>query len=374
MLNKAKSPLLYLITNADLGGAQTHIYELIRNFQTDYTIHIAVGCEGPLTQILKGLDITIHVLPSIKRAIRPIQDGKAVLDCIQLIRKVRPQFIHAHSSKAGIIARVAGYLCRVPVIFTAHGWGFTPGAPRIRRLIALYAERMLAPLTTRIICVSESDRQLALEYKVAHAHSLLTIHNGIEDQILLDSQDDMLLMPLRLIMTARFNEQKDQATLLRAVSYLKQYEIHLDLVGAGSSLSQCQELAEDLGITDQVTFWGSRSDILERLSQAHIFVLTTHYEGLPISILEAMRSGLPIVATAVNGIPETVEPHTTGYLVPPQDVDTLKVILEKLILSPELRQRMGKASRQKFLQQFTLDAMLEKTRLVYQEITEISSQ
>jgi glycosyltransferase involved in cell wall biosynthesis len=368
MLNKANPPLLYLITNADLGGAQTHIYELIRNFQTDYAIHIAVGCEGPLTQMLRSLDITIHILPSIRRAIHPVQDSKALLDCIELIQTIRPRFIHAHSSKAGIIGRLAGWLCQVPVIFTAHGWGFTPGAPRIRRLIALFSERILAPLTTRIICVSESDRQLALKYKVAHQHCLLTIHNGIEDTMEFDIPGSSPPTPLRLIMTARFNEQKDQKTLLKAINHLKQYDIHLDLVGTGYSLNACRELAQTLGIVDHVTFWGARSDISERLSQSHIFVLATHYEGLPISILEAMRSGLPIVATAVNGIPETVEPHTTGYLVPPRDVNALIATLEELILSPELRQRMGEASRQKFLQQFTLDTMLEKTRLVYQEV------
>ena len=174
--------------------------------------------------------------------------------------------------------------------------------------------------------------------------------------------------PPRLIMVARFNEQKDQATLLKAIALLSNHPLHLDLVGSGSSLSSCKALAQSLGIADRVSFLGDRTDVYELLTQYQIFILSTHYEGLLISILEAMRAGLPIVATNVNGVPEEIVHSKTGLLVPPKDVQLLADALSTLIQSPDLRQQMGKAGRQKFLQEFTVERMIAETRTIYEQI------
>ena len=144
--------------------------------------------------------------------------------------------------------------------------------------------------------------------------------------------------------------------------------IDLDLVGSGISLDSCKALAQSLGITERVSFLGDRRDVPELLAQAQIFVLSTHYEGLPISILEAMRAGLPIVATRVNGIPEEVIDGETGLLVPHGDVEALASALNSLIQSPDKRQKMGEAGRQKFLQEFTIERMLAETEAVYLQI------
>jgi glycosyltransferase involved in cell wall biosynthesis len=170
-------------------------------------------------------------------------------------------------------------------------------------------------------------------------------------------------------MVARFNEQKDQTTLLKAIAQLKDDSIHLDLVGSGPSLESCKALAKSLGIENQVSFLGDRRDVPDLLAQSQIFILSTHYEGLPISILEAMRAGLPVVATSVNGIPEEVVDGKTGFLAPRQDVQALADALHTLINSPEIRQQMGKAGREKFEQEFTVERMITETREIYEAIT-----
>jgi glycosyltransferase involved in cell wall biosynthesis len=169
-------------------------------------------------------------------------------------------------------------------------------------------------------------------------------------------------------MVARFKEQKDQTTLLEAIAQLENKEIHLDLIGSGSLLESCQKLARSLGIAERISFCGARTDVPELLAQAQIFVLSTHYEGLPISILEAMRAGLPVVATSVNGIPELVDHGTTGFLVPRADVKALALALKTLTEFPALRQSMGEAGRQKFLQEFTVESMIASIEAVYQKI------
>ena len=360
-----KKVLLYTITQSELGGAQSNVLELIKGFQQDYDIHLATRVEGSLTNCIKAINVPVHLLPNLVRPINLFHDYHGIKECISLIRTIKPDIIHAHSSKAGLIARIAGGICRVPVVFTAHGWGFSPGNPLLRRWIALLSEKLAAPLGKKVICVSESDRQLAIKLGVGTQNSLVTIHNGINNIPI--PVANCLLQPPRLIMVARFNEQKDQTTLLKAISGLSS-PFHLDFIGSGSSLEFCQALAQSLGVQDKVSFLGDRTDVPQLLAQSQIFILTSHYEGLPISILEAMRAGLPVIATEVNGIPEEVENGKTGLLVPDKDVKEVAKALSILIESPELRQQMGEAGRKKFLEEFTIERMLDETRIVYEQV------
>lgn len=361
-----KKVLLYIITKSDLGGAQANVYDLISNFCKDNEVHLATGNNGPLTEDVTALGVTVHILPYLTRNIQLFGDYNAVKKCISLIHQIKPDIIHAHSSKAGVVARVAGWICKVPVVFTAHGWGFTPGTPNKRRMVALIAEKLLASLTTKLICVSENDRQLALSLGVGNKNSLKVVRYGINNIPVNRASPSQ--QPPRLIMVARFNEQKDQTTLLKAIAQLKDNSIHLDLVGSGPSLESCKALAKSLGIENQVSFLGDRRDVPDLLAQSQIFILSTHYEGLPISILEAMRAGLPVVATSVNGIPEEVVDGKTGFLAPRQDVQALADALHTLINSPEIRQQMGEAGREKFEQEFTVERMINETREIYEKI------
>jgi glycosyltransferase involved in cell wall biosynthesis len=361
-----KLKLLYLITKSDLGGAQANVYDLIANFCKYDEVHLATGNNGPLTEDVTKLGVAVHIIPNLTRNIQLLGDYNAVKECISLINQIKPDIIHAHSSKAGVIARVAGWICKVPVVFTAHGWGFTPGTPNKRRIVALIAEKLLASLTAKLICVSENDRQLALRSGVGNKNSLAVVRYGIKNIPV--TTPNLLQQPPRLIMVARFNEQKDQTTLLKAISQLKNDSISLDLVGSGPSLESCKALAKSLGIENQVYFLGDRRDVPDLLAQSQIFILSTHYEGLPISILEAMRAGLPVVATSVNGIPEEVMDGKTGLLAPHQDIKALANALHILINSPEIRQQMGKAGRRKFEQEFTVDGMIAETKAIYEQV------
>lgn len=361
-----KKVLLYIITQSELGGAQSNVLDLISGFQKDYDIHLATRVDGSLTEYVKAINVPVHLLPNLVRSINLLCDFRAVKECVSLIHGIKPDIVHAHSSKAGLIARIAGSICKVPVVFTAHGWGFSPGNPPLRKWTALLSEKLVAPLGKKIICVSESDRQLALSLGVGSRNSLVTVRYGIGNIPV--SLADPARSPARLIMVARFNEQKDQATLLKAIAQLNDHSIHLDLVGSGPAWESCKDLAKSLGIKDQVAFLGDRRDVPDLLAQSQIFILSTHYEGLPISILEAMRSGLPVVATSVNGIPEEILHGQTGFLVARKDVSSLANALSTLIHSPNLRQQMGEAGRQKFLQEFTIERMIDEVKAVYEQV------
>lgn len=375
--------ILYVITKSELGGAQSHVADLLEGFTVSKTnsdnapsefigrceVHLATGTEGPLTQRARELGARVHLLPRLQRSVNPLVDLAAVREGAALIQRVKPDLIHAHSSKAGAVVRLAGRRTGVPVVFTAHGWGFSAGAPPARRVLAWAVEAALAPLGARIICVCESDRRLALHRRVGSAKTLVTIHNGIAPQ---SEQARPEHGPPRFLMVARFSEQKDQTTLLRALSLLERdgtaRAFHVDLVGTGPTIDQLKSLARELSLEQRVSFLGDRDDVPALLCASQAFVLATHYEGLPISIMEAMRAGLPVIATDVNGIPEQVTHDQTGLLVSPGDAPALARALDALVLDAPRRGSLGRAGREKFERQFSRDQMIERVERLYLEV------
>jgi glycosyltransferase involved in cell wall biosynthesis/nucleoside-diphosphate-sugar epimerase len=366
-LNNNKPVLAYVITRSELGGAQGHVHDLIKSLHNDYQLHLIVGNLGWLADKCDELGVSVHHLPTLTRSINFIKDVTAVKELVQTIEKIKPDLIHAHSSKAGIIARLAGKICNVPVVFTAHGWGFDPNAPKLRRNIALAAEKMLAKFANKIICVSESDRQLAINLGVVKADRVVTIHNGIDAGVELPVSNTTATST-QLIMVARFNkQQKDQTTLMKAIKQVDR-DINVLFVGTGPDFEEAKNTAKELDILSKASFLGDRLDVPQLLAQSQIFVLSTHYEGLPISILEAMRAGLPIIATNVNGIPEQVVDGKTGLLVERQDVDGLAAAITTLVDNPTLCQKMGSEGIDKLQREFTIDEMVASTKALYQSV------
>jgi glycosyltransferase involved in cell wall biosynthesis len=174
--------------------------------------------------------------------------------------------------------------------------------------------------------------------------------------------------PARLIMVARFGAQKDHATLLHALAGLQTHDWELDLIGDGPLVSQMESLSASLGLARRVHFLGQRTDVSQILAQAQISLLVSNWEGFPLSILEAMRAGVPVVASSVGGIGESVRDGETGYLVPRGDVGVLRDRIGRLLTTPALRVRLGSSGRTRYEQHFTLDRSVAKTLAVYRSV------
>ena len=166
---------------------------------------------------------------------------------------------------------------------------------------------------------------------------------------------------------ARLEFQKDHETLFRALAGLLDREWTLELVGDGPREEQMRALAGQLGIGGRVQFSGLCSDVAQRLARAQIYALISNYEGFPISILEGMRAGLPVIASDVAGVRESVQDGRTGLVVPPRDAAATRAGLEKLLSSSALRRQMGEAGRKRFEERFTLDKMVDATLAVYED-------
>lgn len=294
--------------------------------------------------------------------ISPSKDLAAALEALTLIRRIRPHLLHAHSSKAGVIGRVAARVAGVKSVFTAHGWAFTEGVHPTRKHLALGLERVAARLGDAVICVSYQDLDLALRYRVVKRERALVVWNGVPDTV---ERAHPGLEPPRLVMVARFSPQKDHELLLRSLAGLQDLSWTLDLLGDGPLLPRMKALARELGLENRVRFWGRRLDVATVLAEAQVFVLTSRWEGLPLTILEAMRAGLPVVASDVGGVREAVVDGLTGFLVPRGDVSHLRERLGVLLTDPKLRVQMGMAARKRYEEHFTAERMVEAVWEVY---------
>jgi len=197
---------------------------------------------------------------------------------------------------------------------------------------------------------------------------IVRIHNGIKDDS--GARDRPLFsteMP-RLVMTARFAEPKDHASLLKALSELRERDWTLDLIGEGPKKSQAIALTHSLGIADRVNFLGPRNDVMETLLQSDVFLLITKYEGFPRTIIEAMSARLPVIASNVGGVSESVLDQKTGFLVSPGDQCALIEKLLLLIRNVERRRAMGNAGRELYEQKFRFQVMFDHTIALYREV------
>lgn len=365
-MSTEKIKILFVVTRSLRGGAQSHLVSLIHGLvqQANIDFFLATDSCGFLTEALSDVKIKIFTIPSLGNSINIINDATSTIRLLSIIDEVNPDLIHAHSSKAGLLARLAAKIANKPTVFTAHGWGFKPGVPILRRYLVRIGETFCAWLTDKIVCVSEYDRNLAESYKVAKSSQLCMIRNGITDTTLMAQPENS---PVKIIMVARFDEPKQQEQLVACFSNISSDSAKLILVGDGPNLDKVKQIVKNIGLEDRVIFTGDRDDVDRLLSDAHIFVLLSEYEGLPISIIEAMRAGLPVIASAVGGIPEEVADRESGFLVP-NDRSAITEKLNLTIESPSLRQQMGAAGRKIYLNKLHVNLMVEKTISVYAEV------
>lgn len=359
--------IAFVVTRSDaVGGAQVHIRDLgSALLLAGHEPVVFAGGEGPWFDQLRQRGIPLVPLRHMARRISPISDLRALFELRRRLKELQPDVVSTHTAKGGVLGRLAAASLRLPVMFTAHGWTFTDGVSRFKAGVWRLAEQLVGRLAGRIVTVSEFDRRLAMKARIAAPDRILTIHNGMPD-IAPEFTADAGADAPHLVMVARFEEQKDHRTLLLALSRLKELPWSLSLVGGGPLESSMWTLCVELGLVDRVNFLGARSDVARILSTAQIFVLCTFWEGLPRSIIEAMRAGLPVMASAVAGIPELIDDEVSGLLCAPGDVQDATRQLKRPIESSNLRTQMGVCARQRYLDGFGFERMFTRTLHTYE--------
>lgn len=358
--------IAYIITRMDeYGGAQVHIRDMTTYLKGQgHEPLVLSGWPGKVSDFLEHMGVPYFEIPDLVRPIKPIQDIKAFFQIRKTLREQKPDLVSCHSSKAGLLGRLAARSCGIPVIFTAHGWAFTDNVPQPKRLIYKIVEKIGGLFSSHIITVSEYDRQLGLEARIAKPSKMTAVHNGMPDRKVPERKINDVV---HIMMIARFGPQKDHTTLLKALAEMKDENWVLSLVGGGDN-ADVVKLTDKLGLTDRVKFLGEREDIPELLETADLYCLISHWEGFPRSILEAMRSGLAVVATDVAGVKESVTHEETGYLVPHEDTEKLSAALGQIVRDKDRLAQMGREGRKAFEESFTFQHMMDKNLEIYKKL------
>ncbi len=368
-ISAAKGPVVFLITRAEEpGGAQKYVLETAAKLkEAGEQVLVLAGGSGYLSDELLTRGIAFQELKHLVHPIRPLKDLLAFFETRAALKGLNPGLVSTHSNKAGLLGRLAAKSLGVPAVHTSHGFLFggreQSPAGRFYRLM----EKIGAFAADKIVAVSESEAALARKFKVISKEKLAVIHNGLPDI------DETLIAepavePPRLVMVARFARPKDHRTLLGALGSLKEYRWQLTFIGEGPGLAEAKQFARQLDLLERVEFLGTRGDVPQILAKAQVFVLSSKREGFPLSVLEAMRAGLPVVVSQVGGIPEAVKEEESGSLFAPGDKEQLKQKLEVMLKDPGKRKKMGQAGRKLFLERFTLDRVFVDTYTLYKEI------
>ncbi|GAB5060340.1 hypothetical protein LASHA2_00610 [Lactiplantibacillus plantarum] len=248
------------------------------------------------------------------------------------------------------------------VVFTVHGWGFTPGVSKKQQLLIKLVEKTLRPLTTYYICVSRFDYQLGVENGIINeSHPGVVIYNGVRE-VRRTVHNERSEKPFVLTMAARFNSQKRQDLLIQALAYIPDdLPLICNFLGNGPLLPNCQQLTQKLQVDDKVNFVGSVDNVQKHYQQSDGAILISDYEGLPISLVEALAQHLPIIASNVGGNEELI--HNNGFLV---ENDPHK-IADKIVQLYRARdkKRMEDNSYKLFQRYFMVEDMLAQTQACY---------
>jgi glycosyltransferase involved in cell wall biosynthesis len=335
--------LLFLVTLAETGGVASYSGALLPGLAEPFEVVVAAHGDGPLRDLAERLGMRYVQLQHLRRPIHPVHDVLAVPELLQLIRQHRPHIVHVHSSKAGIIGRFAACLARVPVrIFTVHGWSFAAYSPPASWLFGT-ADRAMCAGTSMIVCPAHAVRSAGLRAHTCRADRSIVIPNAVDVAAFRRAHHSPRTP--RILTVGRLAFPKAFTVLLRAFAMVGPGRFRAAIAGDGPQRDELEGEIAALGLSDAVQLLGTRPDVGDLLAESDIFVLSSQSECLPMSVIEAMAAGLPVVASAVGGVPELVEHRRTGILVPPDDPAALADAIAQLGGDADLRRRMGEAGR-----------------------------
>jgi glycosyltransferase involved in cell wall biosynthesis len=372
--------VFHVITKLELGGAQKVVLMTLDRLPADeYERALVTGTEGLLVESatqITGLR-TLWIQPLV-REIHPVKDVAAFFKLWQMFRRERPDVVHTHSSKAGILARWAAKLARVPVIFhTVHGFSFNDFQRPIVRGTYQWLERVTARVTDKLVMVSYADAEKGEQVGIFKRGDWILCRAGIYLEEFMKSGPRRRQLSAwgipenRVIvgMVSNFKPQKSPVDFVDvAAKVLKQtHSVHFVMAGDGELRPKVEDRVHEHGIGNNFTLLGWQHDMPETYRNLDVVVLTSLWEGLPCVFSEAMASELPVVATNVDGAREAIIDGDNGFLHEPHDVDAMATSVLKLVTDEELRRTMGKRGRQRVME-FDIGTSVAALDAAYREM------
>lgn len=376
--------VLYIITKLELGGAQKVCLTLAEGISSKgHSTSLISGAEGVLVPEAKKLKSTF-LLNDFKREVglkMLWHEFKSFIQIIKVIRKLKKEhpklIVHTHSTKAGIIGRWAAFLAGVKTrIHTVHGFGFNDFQPRLKRGAILFVEYMTSLITTHFVCVSQKDREFGIKKFPKFGPKSSIIRAAAEWEKFYTpaklEQEKRDTSQFIIGTVSCFKPQKNLFDLLNAFKIMLQQinsntreNVQLHIIGDGAMRGEIEHWIELNDLSKAVILLGWQSDTAKFMKTWNVFSMSSLWEGLPISVIEARLCKLPVVAYDVGGIFEVIFNTKNGFLVPPRNVELLAQKLKLLVEDPDLATQMGHYSDE--LGEFSDKVMLQKHINLYEK-------
>ena len=378
---KSKIKILHVITHLPIGGAQDNtLYTVELLDKEKYDISLCCNLDGELVERAKKVEaVKLFDIPFLGREVSPYRDIRAFLSLYKLFKEEDFTIIHTHSSKAGLLARLAAVLNKTPiVIHTIHGFAFNDFMNMFKKNFFIYVEKLLAKWTDVLITVSNLNKKKIIDLNIAHENKIKNIYSGIDLSLFTNKRNDDFRKELNLEndhlllgSVGRLSDQKDPITMIEAFGIISKPfpNAHLALVGDGKLKGKILEKIDQLKLNDRIHLTGNKNNPWSVYHSMDLFIMSSIYEGLGRSITEALSCGVPVVCTDVEGVPEIVRDNITGILVPPKDSNKLADGIIRTLNDMETAKKMAEEGRRFVNDNFDVNKMVNDIDSLYNTLT-----
>ena len=386
--------VLRVIARLNMGGPALHVAYLTaglasRGYDTTLVAGSLARGEDSMAFVADELGLDVYRIDELHRDISPVRDVVAALRLARLIRRERPQILHTHTAKAGAVGRVAALLAgraRPPiVVHTFHGHVLRGYFDPVRTAGFRLLERLLARTSTALVAVSPQVRDDLVALGVAPSERFTVVRLGVEldDRVTVDGdlRDEtrrvLGIAPGRFVVgwIGRMTGVKRTEDVLVAFRQLRDAGVDacLCMIGDGPDRPAVERRAHELGVMRDTLFLGYQENVARFYAAVDAVILPSINEGTPVTAIEALAAGRPVVATRVGGLPDVVRDGEDGFLVPAGATDELAERLARLARDPELRERMGRAGREHVRERYAVERLVNDVDLLYRSLLESMS-
>ncbi|PWL39840.1 glycosyltransferase family 1 protein [Flagellimonas aquimarina] len=376
---KEKIKIIHILNS--VGGVDVALRLILENLDSKIFKSIAIhGINDTTTPYLddKGEEVEEYKI-SIQRDISLFKDFKALIKALRIIKREKPDLIHAHSAKGGILGKTIGAILNIPSFHTPQAYSYLSAQGWFKRSMYLRLERMTSFANSKVLASSQSEMNRALKEVKYKKEKVLLFNNSITASQDVSQLSINKTWPDNYICSVgRPSYQKNIEMMIRVLAEVKhkQSEVHLVLMGIGyhsPNLSKIDKLITYLGLTENVTLlpWTSREDIFNIISNARFYISTARYEGLPYSIIETLMLGKACVATDCDGNRDLIQDGYNGFLVPQEDIVEMSEKIVRLHLDSQLRKGFEVNAVELFERNFNMEKNIEQLEKIYE--TEVRS-
>lgn len=375
--------ILHVITRLVLGGAQENTLLTVRHLDRQrYDVTLASGpTAGPEGSLEDGIppDIAFERIPTLVRDPHPIRDVSALAHLYRLMRRHRYHVVHTHTTKAGLLGRIAARLAGIPiVVHTPHGHAFHDYLSPRGSAALMIVERWLTRWTDRIICLTEAERQDHLRFGIGDPEKFVVIHSGVDlDRFRTaeaepEAKREALGLPVHgplVGCVARLVPVKGVQYLLEAAPLVRSAvpRVTIAFVGDGPLRADLEHRATALGLDGAVKFLGLRRDVADIMPLCDVVVLPSLNEGMGRVAVEAQAAGRPVVGSRISGLQDVVKDGETGLLVPPANPQALATAIIRCLTDPALASAMRSQARRS-VEPYGVSIMVSRIERTYADL------